>query len=278
MSSDPVIYIYICLSVCLLISYIFKGRCWASEQRVGPLKRKKERERGQECSTYASAVTFLFPSAAIIWSRVDLIQDWQHWTRTWAWPMIFQAYLTVCHFAFDRSASNLATSLRSWTDTRTFHTVNRIRPTHTTERESPSTIMGILGGAGQPGKKKKKRGWASIYTRSPFCLIDSFCRDLTIHLEAVGSDLGLTCHRVKWDPTLILHHDSARKWSALVIIWERTRRCMSRRKAGVHPISSSLWTTLCAERKRIHSSLLCCQWMWFPYQRLQSGVCVCVCV
>lgn len=67
---------------------------------------------------------------------------------------VFQSYLTVCHFAFDLSASNLATSLRSWTDTSTFHTTKRIRPMHTTERESPSTIMGILGGSEQPGKNK----------------------------------------------------------------------------------------------------------------------------
>lgn len=60
--------------------------------------------------------------------------------------------LTVCHFAFDRSASNLATSLRSWTDTSTFHTTSRIRPMHTTERESPRIIMSILGASGQPGK------------------------------------------------------------------------------------------------------------------------------
>lgn len=66
---------------------------------------------------------------------------------------IFRTYLTVCHFAFDLSASNLATSLRSWTDTSTFHTTKRIRPMHTTERESPSTIMRILGGSEQPGKK-----------------------------------------------------------------------------------------------------------------------------
>ena len=59
--------------------------------------------------------------------------------------------LTDCHFAFDFSASNLATSLRSCTDTSTFHTASRIRPIHTTERETPRMIMGMFGGSGQPG-------------------------------------------------------------------------------------------------------------------------------
>lgn len=187
---------------------------------------------------------------------------------------IFQSYLTDCHFAFDLSASNLATSFRSWTDTRTFHTTNRIKPMHTTERESPSTIMGILGGSGQPGKKERMR--TDLYRNSILLnqVFFFFCCNLTIYLEIVCSGLRLTCHHVKWDPTLILRHHSALKWSALVIIWERTSTCMSKRKAGVHPISSSLWTTLCWERKRIHLSLLCCQWMWFSYQRLQCGVCV----
>lgn len=65
---------------------------------------------------------------------------------------------TVCHLAFDRSASNLATSLRSWTDTSTFHTTSRIRPMHTTERESPRIITSILGASGQPGKTDTDQG------------------------------------------------------------------------------------------------------------------------
>lgn len=62
---------------------------------------------------------------------------------------------TVCHLAFDRSASNLATSLRSWNDTSSFQMHSRTTPMRRIARETPNMIMGMFGGFGQSAEIKK---------------------------------------------------------------------------------------------------------------------------
>lgn len=52
---------------------------------------------------------------------------------------------TVCHLTFDFSASNLATSLRSWTDTSNFHIQSKTMPMRRIARVTPTTIIGIFG-------------------------------------------------------------------------------------------------------------------------------------
>lgn len=56
---------------------------------------------------------------------------------------------TVCHLAFDRSASNLATSFRSCNDTSNFQMHSRTTPMSRIASDTPNMIMGMFGGLGQ---------------------------------------------------------------------------------------------------------------------------------
>ena len=62
---------------------------------------------------------------------------------------------TVCHLAFDLSASNLATSFWSWNDTSSFQMHSRTTPMRRIASETPNMIMGIFGGCGQSVETKK---------------------------------------------------------------------------------------------------------------------------
>lgn len=170
---------------------------------------------------------------------------------------LFLIWLTDCHFAFDLSASNLATSLRSWTDTSTFHTTSKIRPMNTMERETPRIIMGILGDSGQPVVRRQEKIRLSLGLQLASLIVYTDV-NLTIYLKVVDSGPCLTPHNIKGNPALVLCHHSALHRRALVLIWEKMRVCISIRKAWIHPISSSL-PTLCWDWKTIYWPLLCCQ-------------------
>lgn len=61
---------------------------------------------------------------------------------------------TVCHLTFDFSASNLATSFRSWTDTSNFHIQSKTMPMRRIARVTPTTIIGIFGCCAQSVETK----------------------------------------------------------------------------------------------------------------------------
>lgn len=56
---------------------------------------------------------------------------------------------TVCHLALERSASNLATSFRSWNDTSSFQMHSSTTPMSRIASDTPNMIMGMFGGLGQ---------------------------------------------------------------------------------------------------------------------------------
>lgn len=84
--------------------------------------------------------------------------DHEHWPllfyRAWLSPPApscsgLPSSHTVCHLAFDRSASNLATSFRSCNDTSNFQMHSRTIPMSRIASDTPNMIMGMFGGLGQ---------------------------------------------------------------------------------------------------------------------------------
>lgn len=118
-----------------------------------------------------------------------------------------QSSPTVCHLALDRSASNLATSFRSWNDTSSFQMHSSTTPMSRIASDTPNMIMGMFGGLGQSVGADEiifRNCHNEYFTVRRLFQPSPQCRDWTRSTEH-WKILLLSCTPISWDGKDLSH-------------------------------------------------------------------------